>query len=79
MKDRVIRREERLISEDVNNDFEKRREDVVDEGDEMGRRHFEFLGGLACAGGNMGVEEVFDGSCDGDFLFAICFCSTEAS
>ena len=49
MKDRIIRREKRFFSEDVNNDLEKGRKHKVDECDEMGWRHFEFLGGIACA------------------------------
>ena len=78
VKDRIIRWEKRFVSEDVNNDLEKGREHEVDEGDEMGRWHFEFLCGIANAR-NMRVEKVFDGSCDGDFFFAISFGSTTPS
>jgi len=46
MKDGIIRREKRFLSEDVNNVLEKGREHEVNECDEMGGRHFEFLGGI---------------------------------
>ena len=49
MKDRIIRREKRFVSEDVDDDLEKGRKDEVDECDEVRRRHFEFLGGSARA------------------------------
>ena len=75
MKNRIIRRKERFVSEDVDNDLEKGWKHEVDECDEMSWRHFEFWSSSAW---NVGVEEILDWSCDSDFFFTICFGSTTA-
>ena len=49
MKDRIVRREKRFVSEDVDDNLEKGRKDEVDECDKVRWRHFEFLGGSARA------------------------------